>query len=42
MTMVPCGTNIYFGSYADNNTIHVAGAIIDDLILSLQESSEKL
>ena len=31
-----------FTSYADDNTLHEAGNTIEDVILSLQESSEKL
>ena len=34
--------NVDFGSYADDNTIYDAGDNIDEVLFSLQESSEKL
>ena len=34
--------NVGFASYADDNTIYVAGDSIDEVIFSLQESSKKL
>ena len=34
--------NVDFASYADDNTIYDAGDSIDEVIFSLQESSEKL
>ena len=35
-------SNTDFSSYADNNTIYDSGNSIDDVILSLQQSAEKL